>query len=214
MILSLPFMPITLSILQLLTGTYSSISAFIASYGDLAIVILMTLESASLPIPSEVLLPLAGAFAAQGYLGGPYLAYAAALAGTIFGITIDYFIAYFLGKEVVYKHLSSFHIRRESIELFDAWFKRNGPFAVFVARLLPVVRGLISLPAGFAEMSLKKFYFYSILGAMIWNAALMAFGYYALSTSNAQSLLVAVATLAIVLYLVYDLFSKKIKRGV
>ncbi len=200
-----------LSIQSLLSGTYSAISAFLMAHYYLAIIFLMTLESASLPIPSEVVLPIVGDFVAKG-LFNPYIAFTATLVGTFFGITIDYLIAYFLGKEVVYKHLSTFHIERESLDAFDRWFNRNGPFAVFVSRLLPVVRGLISLPAGFAQMPFKKFYIYSLAGAAIWNAALMLFGYYALAASNAQTFLVSIAVLLIALYLIYDFFLKKVRK--
>ncbi|MCL4365095.1 MAG: DedA family protein [Candidatus Marsarchaeota archaeon] len=203
---------IILSIMSMFSSTYANISALIIAHYSLAIILLMTLESASLPIPSEVVLPIVGDLIARGILN-PYIAYMAALVGTFIGITIDYLIAYLLGKEVIYKHLRLFHIKKESLDAFDSWFSRNGSFAVFVSRLLPIVRGLISLPAGFAQMSPKRFYLYSIAGAAIWNAALMAFGYYALSASNAQMLLASIAVLSIVLYLIYEAFLKRMMRS-
>jgi membrane protein DedA with SNARE-associated domain len=198
------------SVLHLLTGTYSTISTFIIRYAYAAVIVLMGLESASLPIPSEVVLPLIGSFAAKNLLN-PYVAFVCTMIGTVIGISVDYAIAYFVGKDVVYKHLGALHIKKETLDSFDRWFSANGDFAVFVSRLLPVVRGLISFPAGFAQMPLKKFFFYSLAGSAIWNAALIAFGYYALSASNADILFAAIAAFAIVLYLIYHVALKKIK---
>ena len=195
----------------LLTGAYSAITSFVHLYGYLAIVVLMALESASLPIPSEVILPLAGHFIALGEMN-PYLAVIATIIGTAIGISFDYAVAYLLGKELIYKHLHSFHIQKRMLDHFDRWFAENGSFAVFVSRLLPVIRGLISFPAGFAQMPLRKFYLYSLTGALIWNVALMAFGYYALSITNLQLLLGVVAAFAIVLYLIYHISLKRIRR--
>lgn len=191
---------------------YAAINKFIAGYGYAAVVALMALESASVPMPSEVILPLTGRFAAESLLN-PYLAVLATMIGTAIGITVDYAVAYMLGKELVYRHLKSLRIRRSSLESFDAWFAKNGPFAVFVSRLLPLVRGLISFPAGFARMDLKRFYLYSMAGALVWNVALIAFGYYALSTSSLQVLFLAVAAFIIALYAAYRIALIGIGKG-
>lgn len=198
------------SVWQILGGTSSAIMSLLDSYGYLAIFLIMTLEYSSLPIPSEVVLPAVGVLAAKGVIN-IYIAYIVVFFSALVGMSIDYFIAYFLEKEVVYKHLEKFHISKESLESFDEWFKRNGSFAVFIGRLLPEVRGLISLPAGFAGMDKKKFFAYSLAGALIWNAALMAFGYYALSTNNYYITLIAIALFVIVLYVVYKIALKKRK---
>lgn len=198
------------AIVQIFTGTYSAISALISVYGYAAIIVLMILESASLPIPSEVILPLAGHFAQIGDLN-LYMAILASLVGTVIGISMDYAIAYFLEKNVVYKHLRSFHVKQSTLDSFDGWFAKNGAFTVFISRMLPIVRGLISFPAGFAKMPLRDFYLYSIAGVFIWNVALMLFGYYALSIASAQLLFAVLAVFAIVLYLVYRLGMKRIR---
>jgi membrane protein DedA with SNARE-associated domain len=200
----------TITVAQVFSGTYSSISGLIASYKYVAIIILMALESASLPIPSEIVLPLIGGMAAAREINF-YAALAATLVGTAIGITVDYMIAYAVEKEIFYRHMGLFHVKRSSVEAFDSWFLRNGAFAVFVARILPVVRGLISFPAGFAKMPLKKFYAYSMAGSLIWNAALMAFGYKLFSVSSIQAAFVAIGALAIVLYAVYHLSMKRIR---
>ena len=198
------------AIVNIITGTYSTISAFMSLYDYLAIIVLMALESASLPLPSEVILPLAGHFVRTGNLN-IILAIVASMVGTAIGISVDYWIAYFIEKDVVYKHLHTFRISKPSLEAFDGWFAKNGAFTVFVSRMLPVVRGLISFPAGFAKMNLKDFYLYSLVGALVWNTALILFGYYALSIANAQIMFAVLALFGIVLYLVYRAGMKKIK---
>ena len=171
-------------------------------YGYAGIFVLMVLEAASLPIPSEVVLPAIGILSASGILN-PFLAFVVALAGAAIGMAIDYYIAYYLGKEVVYKHLRIFHVKQESLDAFDAWFSRNGDFSVFVTRMLPVIRGLINFPAGFARMNIRKFYAYSVAGTMIWFALLIAFGYYALAITNAYLLIAVFVFFAVVIYALY-----------
>ncbi len=203
---------VSTAIVHILTGSYATINAFISLYGYIAVVVLMALESASLPIPSEVILPLAGHAVQLGNLNF-YITVLASIIGTVIGITIDYWIAYVLEKRAVYKHLGAFHIKKSTMNSFDDWFGKNGAFAVFISRMLPVVRGIISFPAGFAKMSLKDFYLYSIAGALIWNVALIMFGYWALSIANAQLLFAVISVFAIVLYVVYRTGMKRIRKG-
>ena len=199
----------------LLTGTLGAasgwIGATIGAHGYIAIFVLMALEAAALPIPSEVVLPLVGYFGAMGEIsvaGGFF----AALLGSIAGMAFDYCIAYFFGKTVVYKHLHFFHIKRRSVEAFDAWFAKNGRFTVFIARLIPVVRGLINFPAGFAEMPLTDFFLYSIAGSAVWIAVLICVGYYAqgLLVDDVYYLVVALALFFAALYALYRVMMKKI----
>ncbi len=192
----------------------SGLLHFIVRHTYYAIFLLMTLESASLPVPSEVVLPAMGYLAAKmNPIINIYLGIAVAVAGSMVGITIDYSIAYFVGKEVVYKHLRTFHIKKKSLDAFDAWFRKNGNFAVFIGRLIPLVRGLVSLPAGFAKMPIKGFYLYSFLGTVIWDVVLTLFGYYALRTTNIYLLMVIVAAFGVLLYLVYVYAIRRIKKS-
>jgi membrane protein DedA with SNARE-associated domain len=191
--------------------TYSMISDLISAHGYLSIFFFMLLEAASFPIPSEVVLPIVGYFAAEGAVN-PFLGFAVAILGGIIGMGIDYYIAYFLGKEVVYKHLRLFHIKKEQLLSFDEWFEKNGEFAVFVSRLIPLVRGLINFPAGFAEMPLKKFFAYSILGSAIWDAILMGFGYYVHSVRDVYLVMLALIVFSVALCVVYLIAMKKIRK--
>jgi membrane protein DedA with SNARE-associated domain len=196
---------------SLVHGSYAVIEAFIKSYGYAAVFLLMGLESSSLPVPSEVVLPLVGYFAAKGILNF-YLALLAAMLGSIVGSIVDYAIGYYIGKEIVYKHLKFFHIKKESLDNFDSWFEKNGIAAIFLSRLVPVVRTFINFPAGFAKMSFKKFMAYSIAGMLIWDVVLMAFGYYLLSVHNAVVVLASVGVFAIVLYVIYRFAMKRMRK--
>ena len=196
------------SITSIFSGVFAS--AALRKYGYAALFILMILESASLPIPSEVVLPVAGLFAVQGIFNFYFTLVIVVIAGII-GISIDYFIAYFLSKDVVYKHLQLFHIKKETLENFDRWFNRNGVFAVFSMRMVPVLRGLVSFPAGFAAMPKKQFYAYSILGSLIWDVILMSFGYYALQGSTTE-IIIVIGIVGIALYAVYLLIEWRMKK--
>ncbi len=197
---------------QIITGSTTVLTNLITTYGYLAIATLMALEGASLPVPSEVIMPLAGFFSAKGLLSFP-LALIAGLIGSTIGLAVDYYVAYFVGKEVVYKHLQKFHIKRESLESFDKWFERNGVMAVFLTKFIPLIRTLVSFPAGFAKMDQKKFFGYSILGSLIWNVVLMAFGYYALSANNAVIILASIGAFGIILYFIYRIAVKSMRKA-
>lgn len=208
--MSVILLSILSSLLGLLTNSYGAINALLMHYGYYAIFLLMTLEYASMPIPSEIVLPLIGFFAAKGTFDF-LLALIVVLISGIVGMAIDYYIAYFVGKDVVYKHLEFFHVSRERIEQFDDWFNRNGSFAVFVSRMIPIARGLVSFPAGFAMMEKRKFFLYSTLGALIWDVALMTFGYYGLASSNISIVVSAVAVFAVAIYVIYKLGIAQLK---
>ncbi len=195
----------------LIFNSYTAITAFIKSYGYLAIFVLMAMESSSLPVPSEVVLPLAGLFAAEGILSFP-IAFIAAFIGAVVGSMIDYLIGYYIGKEIIYKHLGFFHIKRHTLDSFDKWFEKNGIAAVFFTRLVPVLRTIVNFPAGFAKMKLKDFLAYSIAGIIIWDLVLMLFGYYLLSAHSAVIILAAIGVFALLLYIVYKLAMKRMRR--
>lgn len=198
-------------LLSIILGKSGPIHYLVLRYGYEGITLLMALESASLPIPSEVILPLAGHYASIGLLNY-FGVLAVATVGGIIGITADYFLAFYIGKDVVYRNLKFFHIKKESMDNFIIWFDQNGSFAVFVVRLIPVIRGLISFAAGFAEMKLRKFYGYSILGSLVWDVVLVTFGYYALS-GGTFTIIEYAAALAFVLYIVYLVFSRSMRKS-
>lgn len=200
----------TIILIQTIFST-AYINNLLSTYGYFGLFGMMALEGASLPIPSEVIVPIAGYLAAKGIFNF-YIAAMAILVGNMLGVVIDYVIGYVIGKDVVYKHLHLFHIKKESIDAFDEWFNRNGGFAVFVSRMIPVLRGIISFPAGFARMPFKKFFIYSLVGSAIWDILLMLFGYYLLSSNNLYIAMSAVAFLALILYVIYRIAVKKTRK--
>ncbi|MDE1805114.1 MAG: DedA family protein [Candidatus Micrarchaeota archaeon] len=198
-------------LISLITNASSVVNGLLTHYGYLAILLLMTMEYASLPVPSEIILPLIGFFAAKGdfsFIG----ALAVVTVAGIIGMAIDYFIAYYVGKDIVYRHAGRFHISKRSLDEFDAWFNRNGAFAVFVARLIPVARGLVSFPAGFAMMKKSTFFAYSIAGALIWDVILMLFGYYGLASNSISVVLSGVAVFAVAIYVIYHLARRELRK--
>lgn len=188
-------------------------TAWVNAYGYAAVFVLMLMEAATLPVPSEVVLPLAGFLASKGALN-LYLVIAVATVASMIGSVIDYAIGYYLGKAVVYKHLQLFHVKKQTLDNFDVWFAKNGIAAVFLTRFIPVLRTVINFPAGFAKMDLKQFLSYTFVGVLIWDIILVTFGYYVLSVKSATVIIAGVAVLAIILYAIYRFASSKMgKKG-
>ena len=148
---------------------------FILDYGYLAVFVMMACESTALPIPAEVVIPPAAYWAAQGKLSfaGVILA---ATAGSWFGSAISYWIAYKLGRPLVAKYGRYLLLSPEKIAKADEWFDAYGSGGIFVARLLPGIRHVISLPAGLFHMNFKWFSIMTTAGAAVFCAALAWFG--------------------------------------
>jgi membrane protein DedA with SNARE-associated domain len=144
-------------------------------WGYWGVFILMTMESSILPVPSEVVMPPAAFWAAQGRfsLSGVILA---GTAGSYFGSFLSYWISRWAGQPVIHRFGKYFLMPAKKVLLAEAWMKRFGSFGVFVARLLPVVRHLISIPAGALRMPFVPFSVVTILGAGLWCAVLSWFG--------------------------------------
>ena len=146
------------------------------------VTLLMTIESSFIPFPSEVVVPPAAYKAAAGDLNIWLVIFFATL-GAVFGALINYYLALWLGKPIVYKFANSRFghmclIDQEKVETAEKFFNKHGVIATFIGRLVTVVRQLISIPAGLAKMNIGKFILYTALGAGIWNAVLAALGWY------------------------------------
>ena len=143
----------------------------------------MAVESSFIPFPSEVVMVPAGFLAARGELfaGSPVvgaaLAVAAGLLGSLVGAYVNYFLALWLGKPFLERHGRWFFIKPERLARACELFNRYGAATTFVCRLVPVVRQLISIPAGVARMPLGEFSLFTGLGAGIWTAVLAIIGY-------------------------------------
>ena len=153
---------------------------FIASYGYLAIFVLMVAESACIPVPSEVTMVFGGALAA-GAVAGTHLNLALVIAAGVAGNVAGSYIAWGVGAyggRAAWRRWGRYVLLRPSdIDRADRWFGRHGTKAVFFGRLLPVVRTFISLPAGIARMSPARFGIYTLAGCIPWTAALAWAGY-------------------------------------
>lgn len=147
-----------------------------------SVFLLMTLESSFIPFPSEVIVPPAAYLASRGELN-LFLVILVGSLGSLVGAIINYFIAYFLGRPLVYriadhKFSRMLLISSSKVEKAEDFFLRYGGLSTFIGRLVPGVRQLISLPAGFSRMNFKEFCFYTVLGAGLWVAILAILGYF------------------------------------
>jgi membrane protein DedA with SNARE-associated domain len=154
----------------------AALSNFIASYGLLAVFVLMVGESCGLPFPSEVIMPTAGLLAAGGHMN-LVAAIIAGAAANLVGSLIAYGLAARFGEPLLLGPGRYVGIRRHHLELADGWFRRWGLLAVLIGRVLPVVRTYISFPAGLARIELVRFSVLTFVGALPWCAALALVGY-------------------------------------
>src|SRR3989344_5831542 len=161
----------------------------IESTSYVGIFVLMTLESALIPIPSEITMPFSGFLASSGKLS----LLAIILTGTIanlVGSYIAYYIGYFLEETILLKLIRKYGklilLSEHDYERAHNWFQKYGDKIIFISRLLPGIRTVISLPAGMFEMDIKKFIIYTTVGCFIWSTLLTYTGFYL--AENWQSL--------------------------
>lgn len=139
----------------------------ISSTGYFGVVALMAIESACIPLPSEIIMPFAGYLVYTGHFSLVWAATAGAL-GCNLGSVIAYEIGYYGGRPLVEKYGRYLWISRHDLDLADRFFLRFGAAAVFIARLLPVIRTFIALPAGVARMPRVRFHVYTFAGSWPW----------------------------------------------
>lgn len=151
------------------------ITGIIGSYGYVGVAILTFLENVFPPIPSELVIPLAGFVAAEGDLRLDMVIVTGVI-GSLAGATLWYELGRRIGerrlRQWIDRHGKWLTIGATDLDRAEAWFRRRGKIAVFVGRLVPGVRTLISLPAGFTGMSRVAFLFYSVVGTAMWTTAL------------------------------------------
>ena len=143
------------------------IIAIISSTGYLGIVLLMGIESACIPLPSEVIMPFSGYLVSVGRFRLAWVAVAGAL-GCNLGSLVAYYVGSVGGRPLVAKYGRYVLITRHDLQMADRFFARYGDWAVFIARLLPVIRTFIALPAGIARMNVVRFHVYTFLGSLPW----------------------------------------------
>ena len=160
-------------ILDFIAGVYDA-------FGWPGVVVLMAIESASIPLPSELVMPLSGWMLIQAKgLGAQYTLLAGfyGAVGNVLGSLIAYGVGAKGGRPLLERYGKYILVTSHDLDLADRWFQRYGDWTVFLSRLLPVVRTFISLPAGIARMPLGKFTLYTFLGSFPWSLGLAYGGY-------------------------------------
>lgn len=155
---------------------------YMANLNYFTVGLLMIIESSFVPFPSEAVIPFAAYKAAQGEMNVFFVVLSGTI-GALIGASINYYLALFLGRPLVYKFAGSrlgrlLLLSKEKVENAESYFNRNGRSSTFIGRLVPAVRQLISIPAGLARMNIGSFLIYTLLGAGIWNIILAVVGYY------------------------------------
>lgn len=194
------------------------------------VTLFMAIESSFIPFPSEAVVPPAAWKAAVTGEMNVFLVVAFATAGALIGAFINYYLAVWLGRPIVYKFANSrighmCLIDEAKVQNAEKYFDKHGAISTFIGRLVPAVRQLISIPAGLARMGLGRFVLYTSLGAGVWNAILAALGYYMASIPGLQTeaavmnkvkeysseigIVFVVLAVAIVAYLIYKGVKKK-----
>ncbi|MGF7118092.1 membrane protein DedA with SNARE-associated domain [Methanobacterium oryzae] len=174
----------------------------------------MTIESACIPLPSEVIMPFAGFAVWDGKMTFLGIVIAGVL-GNLVGSWIAYFVGLKGGRPFLEKYGKYVHITPSKLDMAHNWFERYGHEAVFISRMLPIIRTFISLPAGIAEMNFKKFTVYTVLGCIPWVIFL---GYIGLilgenwetirSYFHILDIFVGIGIVAVIIYIIYHYRNK------
>lgn len=189
---------------------------FIASWGYLAVAILMAMENTCIPIPSELILGFAGYLVSIGQINFAKVIVAGMIGGMA-GSIITYYIGYLGGRPFIYKYGKYFFIKKSHVDTAQRWFDKYGIKAVFFSRLLPVVRTFISLPAGFAGVNMKKFIIFTFAGSLPWTILIVYIGkilgnnWQKMLTIGHDFSLLIVAIIAIVILYLYVQYRKRRK---
>jgi membrane protein DedA with SNARE-associated domain len=152
------------------------ITGIISVLGYPGIILLMALESACIPIPSEIVMPFAGYLASNGTFDLVGLTLAGT-AGNLIGSIVAYWIGLKAGRPFVLKYGRYVLLRKKHLDLAEAWFAKHGESTTLFSRMLPIVRTFISLPAGMAKMDFKKFVLFTTIGSIPWNFTLAYIGF-------------------------------------
>jgi membrane protein DedA with SNARE-associated domain len=166
----------------------------IGSMGYPGLFLLMAMESSLVPVPSELVMPPAGYLAHQGLMN-PWIAIVSGTLGSLAGAYANYFGARYLGRPLILRYGKYFLIPPDKFQKVEKFFLRHGEISTFIGRLLPVIRHLISIPAGLSGMNHLRFSAYTLLGALIWCSILTWIGY---EIGRNQELIMAYSKQAVV----------------
>ncbi len=154
----------------------SAIIALVDHFGYVGLFIGMALGNIGAPIGSEIVLPVAGGLTATGHLPYLWATIAVAVVGELVGGTVGYAIGRFGGRALVDNYGKYVHLHHENLNRVHAFFEKYGSFAIFICRFVPGVRGIVSIPAGLAEMDLVPFYVWYFLGSLGFCGGLILVG--------------------------------------
>lgn len=194
----------------------------IEQFGYLGVFFLILIENVFPPIPSEVILLFSGFFSTYTNLSVLYMIVASTL-GSFLGAIILYYIGKIFNKERLKKIVNGrlgkiLFLKENDIDKADEWFDNKGNKSVFFCRFVPIVRSLISIPAGMSEMPMGKFIIYTICGSMIWNTVLICLGYrlgsnweYVLTILDKYQIIVIVILVIIFGYVIIKFYRKRRK---
>lgn len=160
----------------MLTSFFHWLADRVLALGYPGIVVLMAIESSVLPLPSELVMPPAGYLAAKGHMNAG-LAVAAGTLGSVLGALVNYTLAVLVGEPVLRRYGRYVLVSERSLDRTEAFFRRHGEISTFIGRLLPVIRHLISIPAGISRMRLGRFAAFTALGAGLWCGILTYLGW-------------------------------------
>ena len=169
---------------ETIAAALDSLTACAPVWGFVLIFVFMTIESSFIPFPSEVVMIPAGFLACRGGLttGIPWLdmilAIVCGLAGSMAGAYINYYLAAWLGRPFLHRYGKYFFLKEAALDRAEEVFREYGELATFVYRLLPAIRQIISIPAGLSRMDIKRFSFFTALGAGLWTIVLALLGWY------------------------------------
>ena len=176
---------------------------------------LMAMESSVIPVPSELVMPPAGYLAHQGQMN-IWIAILMGTIGSLVGAYANYFVSHWLGRPLVLKYGKYVWITEEKFAKVESFFLKHGEISTFIGRLLPVIRHLISIPAGIAGMNHLRFSLYTLAGAGIWCTILAWIGYFigkeqALIMKYSHQAIIGVIIFSAILITVYVWRHKKAK---
>ena len=198
-----------------LNAFFESIIGLVSSMGYLGIFLLMVIESSILPMPSELILIPAGILIARGEMSFVPV-FVLSVLGSMTGAYINYQIAYHLGRKntdrMINKYGKFLFINKKNMEDSEKFFNKHGKFSTFLGRLVPVVRHIISLPAGFYKMRMLPFLTFTALGAAVWSFILIYLGYWFGSNQTAametlgslKYLILLIVVLSIIVYVLWQ----------
>ncbi|HVS46947.1 MAG TPA: DedA family protein [Verrucomicrobiae bacterium] len=183
-------------------------------HGYVGLYIAMAAGNIGAPVGAEVLVPLAGALVATGHLSNLWLVVAVAVAGELTGQTAAYAVGRYGGRPFVERFGKYVRFHSDQLDRVDGFFARYGTFAIFICRFVPVVRGIVGIPAGIARMALVPFYLWTLLGSIVFCGGLAILGHalgnhlsallpqlHAWSHALLAALIVLVLAIAIVAYI-------------